>query len=192
MTGTGQHNRRGAIIGLAAVWLLLIGTVGGAHADAADERMVNVGLKIFPAVIAASDKLTTLPVDEHVKVSIVYLHDKPLAGQLVERLQHIGSLRGYRIDAEAIAVDRLPSLQRPPFALFIAERMGDNLDTVLDYARQHNAISFSPFRGDVERGVLAGIVVSDRILPYINLRTLSGLQHNLRPFFMKVAETYEP
>jgi hypothetical protein len=49
---------------------------------------------------------------------------------------------------------------------------------------------FSPFAGDVEAGVSSGLVVSDRILPYVNVEAmrLSGVQ--MKPFFLRVAEQY--
>jgi hypothetical protein len=75
--------------------------------------------------------------------------------------------------------------------IFVAEAQPQELRTILDLARSHRVIIFSPYEGDVERGAHGGISVRDRILPYINVHALrlSGIE--LKVFFLKVAERYE-
>ena len=72
--------------------------------------------------------------------------------------------------------------------VFLAEPLHDDLRLVLDFARSRNAMVFSPFEGDVERGAHGGISVRDRILPYINTSALQRDGIRLKAFFTKVAE----
>lgn len=176
-----------------AVLLLWLCTVALAYSDNQDERLVNVGLKLFPAVMAASEKLATLPDGETSRIYIVYRNNKPYARELAERLQQLGPLKGHRTLVLPLSARELrKGTHATPYALFIAQQLDEELAGVIHYARQNDVISFSPFRGDVEAGVLAGISISDRILPYINLQSLALQSHGLKPFFLKVAETYGP
>jgi len=50
---------------------------------------------------------------------------------------------------------------------------------------------FSPFKGDVEKVIHSGFVVSDRILPYINLTTIQQSRIKLKECFLKVSKYYE-
>jgi hypothetical protein len=163
-----------------------------AHADEAEKRLVQVGLRLLPAVIAADSSLDTMPAGTGITVVMIYIDDKPYAKHLAERLERLGSIKGQRLRIEVESVQQLTSRQDPPQALFLSQRLDNDLGRVIEYSRRNNVISFSPFRGDVEAGILAGIAVSERILPYINLQTLSGLSLELKPFFLKVAETYAP
>lgn len=57
------------------------------------------------------------------------------------------------------------------------------------YGIKHRIIIFSPFQGDVERGASGGILISDRILPYLNLETMHLSDIRIKPFFLRIAET---
>lgn len=160
-------------------------------ADEAEERLIHVGLKIFPAVIAANTALEKIPPEEILKIVILYRDNKAFAEQLAETLRTVSNIKGHMLEIKTLTVSQL-SLHPPPNALFLSQHMDEKLREIITYSITHNTISFSPFRGDVERGILAGIAVSDRILPYINLHTLSRQGLELKPFFMKVAETYAP
>lgn len=180
-------------LGLWRLWFALMVAVISlpANADVIEERLVNVGIKIFPAVMAAvqvtgehAGKLT---------IEIVYLDNERYAEKLAERLQSIGEIKGRELEVKSVSVKTLVNRKSPPpSALFVSQRMDKQIGQVIDYANAQNLLTFSPFRSDVEAGVLSGIIVSDRVLPYINLQTLSGMPFELKPFFLKVAETYAP
>lgn len=173
--------------------MLLIHPLQAVQGDEALQRRVLVGLKLFPAVLAASQALepdSTLP---SIRIFIVYQDDENSAEKLAETLRDIGEIKGNPLVVETLPIDLLPQHRGdPPFGLFIAQRNEDDVEMISRYGRDHNIITFSPFRGDVEKGILAGIVISDRILPYINRQTLAALPIGLKAFFLKVAEIYEP
>jgi hypothetical protein len=43
----------------------------------------------------------------------------------------------------------------------------------------------------VERGATGGIVVSDRILPYVNMETVRQSEIRIKSFFLRIAVAYE-
>jgi predicted nucleotidyltransferase len=65
------------------------------------------------------------------------------------------------------------------------------LQTLTVSANAKHMVVFSPFEGDVERGVQSGIAVEARVRPYLNTKALRNAQVRLKPFFMKVAKAYE-
>ncbi len=173
--------------------LLLLLPIQSVAADQALQRRVLVGLKIFPAVLAASQALEQKSELPNIRVLIVYHKDKDNAEELAETLRGIKKIKGKPLVVETIPISLL--LQGsipPPFGLFVSQRNDEDIEAISHYGQQHNIITFSPFHGDVEKGILAGIAISDRILPYINSQTLAALPTGLKMFFLKVAEIYEP
>ena len=65
------------------------------------------------------------------------------------------------------------------------------LDLARDDAERQWVGNVRFIAGDVERGVLGGIKVESRVLPYVNAMAMKESKINLKPFFMKVAKTYE-
>lgn len=193
MTGIAQTMGISMPLRRLLLLLLLIVPLQAALADEAQQRRVLVGLKLFPAVLAASEALGPESTLRNIRVIIVYQDDENSAEELADTLQSIGKIKEKKLVVETVPINRLPQHSSdPPFGLFIAQRNEEDVEVISHYGQQHNVITFSPFRGDVERGILAGIVISDRILPYINRQTLASLPFDLRAFFLKVAEIYEP
>jgi hypothetical protein len=59
------------------------------------------------------------------------------------------------------------------------------------YSGRNSIISFSPYEGDIERGVQGGIAVEARVRPYLNLTALRNAGIRLKSFFMEVAKKHE-
>lgn len=173
--------------------LFLIGLLSfGVGADTAQKRRILVGLKLFPAVIAANEHLLEEE-PKPLKLLIIYHDDADYAKELAETLRRVEHIKGRELKVDVMSFAKLLNgSSTPPDALFLSERLVDDIPAVAAYGIQHGVITFSPFNGDVELGILAGISISDRILPYINNGTLRRTQLSLKPFFLKVAEIYEP
>ena len=161
-----------------------------AQADDLSDARIRVAINVFPAFIAA--RSVAPPHPEH--IALVSADDGPkiagIAYVLYERLR--------KSQPEArLSLTRLDALQvshaRDPFtAVFLAQALDDReMQRLLTFVRTHHVLSFSPLAGDIERGVLGGIAVSDRILPEINLQSLIDHGIYLRPFFLKVSAHYE-
>jgi len=178
-------------------WLLyatlLLCLVPAATADSAERRMTSVGVRIFPSVLAASFKLNSQPQGSPLVIYVVYKDDADHARAVSERLAQMGPIKEHPLQPREIPASALSKLDGPaPFAILVSENVGRELPAVIDYSQKNDVLSFSPFSGDVEKGVLTGIIVSDRVLPYINLRTLAGMSFTFKPFFLKVAAAYAP
>ena len=173
--------------------LLLLLPLQSLAADQALQRRVLVGLKLFPAVLAASQALEPKSELRDIRVLIVHQGDKDNAEELADTLRAIREIKGKPLVVETIPISHLlHGSNTPPLGLFVSQRNDEDIEMISRYGQQHNVITFSPFHGDVEKGILAGISISDRILPYINSQTLAALPTGLKTFFLKVAEIYEP
>jgi hypothetical protein len=67
----------------------------------------------------------------------------------------------------------------------------EKLQTLTAFANERHMVVFSPFEGDVERGVQSGIAIEARVRPYLNTNALRAAQVRLKSFFMKVAKVHE-
>lgn len=175
---------------LLGALILLWGLPAPLWADQADRRVL-IGLKVFPAVVAANQSRPQGH-QRSVRLLVVYLDDRALAERTAARLRQIDSVREQPVRIQVSRYDRLPENGRPPVAgIFLAQWLNHRLEPVLQYARQHRTVLFSPFEGDVERGVMSGLSVRDRILPYVNVAALEAAGVRLKPFFMEVARRHE-
>lgn len=178
------------LTGLLATLLLL--SAAFAHAGGREESRAWAGLDLFPSVLAADAEIVDKRgPDGELSLLILYQTDRELAEEMARRLARTGTIRGIPIRVE-IARDPRPlhGTDPPPAGIFLAEpRIGD-LDAVIQFGRENGRLVFSPFAGDVERGVPAGISVSDRILPLVNAEALEVFGLRLKPFFLRIAEVY--
>jgi hypothetical protein len=176
--------------GFLAALLLLSAAV--ARAGDREESRAWAGLDLFPSVLAADAEIADKRgPDGALPLIILYQTDRELAEEMGRRLARTGTIRGIPIQVE---IARNPaSMQEtdsPPAGVFLAEpRIGD-LEAVIEFGRENRRLVFSPFAGDVERGVPAGIAVSDRILPLVNAESLDAFGLRLKPFFLRIAEVY--
>ncbi|MFW6241154.1 MAG: hypothetical protein ACOC98_11120 [Thermodesulfobacteriota bacterium] len=176
--------------GLLAALLLL--SAAFAHGGDREESRAWAGLDLFPSVLAADAEIADKRgPDGALPLVVLHQTDRELAEEMARRLARTGTIRGIPIRVE-IARDpaSLHGTGRPPAGMFLAEpRIGD-LDAVIQFGRENRRLVFSPFAGDVERGVPAGIAVSDRILPLVNAEALESFGLRLKPFFLRIAEVY--
>lgn len=106
----------------------------------------------------------------------------------VASLNTLEPVREMPIQAQAVSVSGLVAWSgAAPCCVFVGSPLLDELDHVLDFARQHKIPVFSPYAGDVARGATAGILVTDRIVPLVNPRVLQENKVELKPFFLKAA-----
>lgn len=146
---------------------------------------LRVGLNLVSTFAQARDGAQKIA-----EVWMVYVDD--VDSHSITYLQRRFSERGARLRIRPIALDQLHA-ERPgqPVLLVPAQPMNEvQLAQLLEFARQWKILSYSPYEGDVERGVLGGVQVTDRILPLVNLHELDALNIQLKAFFYKVAAKY--
>lgn len=178
------------VVGFLAALLLL--SAAFARAGDREETRAWAGLDLFPSVLAADAEIAEKRgPDGALPLIILYQTDRELAEEMARRLARTGTIRGIPIRVE-IARDSssLHGRDSSPAGVFLAEpRIGD-LEAVIEFGRGNGRLVFSPFAGDVERGVPAGIAVSDRILPLVNAEALDAFGLRLKPFFLRISEVY--
>lgn len=152
---------------------------------------LQIGSSILPGILAADKRLaavesTTLP------LYLVYRDNRRQAEQIRPGLEKIGRIRGRELRVESVSLDALARLEPPPAsAVFIAEPLGADLERLLEFARQRKLLLFSPFEGDVERGVATGFRVTDKVLPMVNMQALKQTNVQLKAFFLRIAVKHE-
>jgi len=178
---------------IAAMLLCLLGTLATSlPAQEALEPRLQIGINLLPAIIAANKAVISSPADTELSIYLVYDTNRYLAEQLQLRLARLGSIRKHRLLITALPLQSL--LETEPGnqgSVFIVEPFDDRLDELIDFARQRRTLLFSPFVGDVERGVNAGFQVTDKVLPMVNMESLKQSKIQLKAFFLRIAVKHE-
>lgn len=198
MQGTNQRRRQRTLVGII---LMLTFFVCPLSANEDDEILVRNGLKMFRTILIADQDIEDKHnADAGIDIIFIYRDDLPRAQNLARRfvLMGRGAAKG-KIKDRPISVHISTSLEQirkqelRPAGLFILDKVSDEaLSDAIKYGLEHNIVTFSPFKGDVEKGVLSGIVIDTRPRPFINQQTLQRSELRIKSFFLKVAEIYEP
>ncbi len=172
------------------IWaLLLLVCFGSLQANSVIAPRLRVGINLFPAFLAARMQSEQRP--DHAVVVFVEMNREieQIVDLLEDRLRR--SMPDTTLSLAKAGTLAAVHRNRPITALFIAQHLSEvEIAELTRFADSMQIISFSPFAGDVERGILGGIAVSDRILPEINLGTLRRSGISLKPFFLRVARHY--
>ena len=178
---------------LLALVLLISPFPGGVNAGEQETLRTWVGLDIFPSFLAADrDIASKTGSDGKLLLVLKYIDDKEAAEEMARHLKKINTIRGIPIRIELADDTSLEVYKDAQVAgIFITEKITRNLTDLLYYGKKYHVIVFSPFKGDIEAGVSGGIFISDRILPYVNIKAmrLSGIR--IKPFFLRIAKAYE-
>lgn len=185
-----------AALGASLLSVLLIFFVTGlVRADTFSDLRVQVGLKLFRTLVNADLDITEKTnANNELEILLVYGDDQSNVEELQQQLQkEFSTLNTLPVSIGAVALDALlKSSERMPAALFICQTLTNlERDALLQYSNAHHIILFSPFKGDVEKGVLGGISVQATVRPLINMQTLATSGINIKPFYLKVAKRYE-
>lgn len=187
---------------LLLITLLLCVSYTLAHAlDEAQERRVRTGMRLFRVILAADeDILSKTNEDGKLSLWVVYGADLKQAEDFAEELKELGkgddkgNIRKVPIEIKItndLSFDTSP--KSPPAGIFIVENLYDDAITrLVNYGISNHVIVYSPFEGDIDKGVLAGLAIETRVRPYINMQTMRDSKIRIKEFFLKVAKRYEP
>jgi len=173
-------------------WALIAHTASDAI-ESADQLWV--GMKMFPTMVSGDTRLDKkLGEDGKLLLLIVYRDNTTLAETVVTRLGRIANkINEHPLRIEATSTFNFESWQSTPVAgIFVAEPLPESQRLqVIQFGIAHHLVTFSSFADDVKDGMLAGIYVSGKIRPALNLRTLkaSGIQYNT--LILNIAKTYD-
>ena len=157
-----------------------------------DEQRFRIGLKLFPACVGALvglDKMTSA--DGKLLIIVVFAEDDHAAVQAANHLAEVGQIRGLPLEVKTLSASRLDGFDQGPVGAVFVSSIGVEPSRLRAWSRTSRTLVFSPFTGDVEDGAVAGIYVSDRILPLINPAQAKQAHVHFKPFFLRVARTHE-
>ncbi len=188
-----QARRLVALLGACVLTLSMAAAT--VQADSYDERRVRTGARLFRGMLAADTALEKhLDADGRLQV-LLYTADPKLGSEIAALIAPAAkaNLRGMPLQVTASAV--LPEagavLVSPPAGIFLATRPSDaELEQLIAWGIANHVIVYSPFEGDVERGVTGGLSIEAEVQPYVNLATLRASGVQLKPLFMKVAKVH--
>ena len=187
--------RRGLICLLLATTIVYAAAKPSVSDDFTDRRL-TIGARIFRALLAADTDLEGKTAgDDELKLCLLYLDDATNAKVVAEALSRRDDprIRGKEIQIETLSyAECLADPADHYAAIFLTQRISDaELARLINLSSSRNLIVFSPFEGDIERGVQSGIAVEARVRPYLNLTALRDAGIELKSFFMEVAKKHE-
>ncbi|MCB1889407.1 MAG: hypothetical protein KDH20_17500 [Rhodocyclaceae bacterium] len=194
MTRPSSSARRFLAAQLAVFALMLSMPSASLVAQSFGERRAHVGLKLFRTLLAADTGIhERAGSDGDLLVTFLHVDDsREAANHARELADHLDAIRGRSIRVEVASLEKvLGEESYRPAALFVSQRLAtDEIRRLVDYAVRRHVIVFSPFEGDVERGILGGISVEATVRPLINMQTLSASGLAIKAFYLKVAKRY--
>lgn len=165
----------------------------GAYSVERDELRVNAGLDLFPSLLTADlDIAKKRGGDGTITLLLLYTDNRSQAISMARKLGELKAIRDIPVRVE-VSNDLTMSTYavNPPAGIFLTQPLDEKLSGIIRFAVNKGIILFSPFQGDVEKGVLGGLHISDRVLPYINKSTMKSAGINIKQFFIRVSVIYE-
>ncbi len=162
-----------------------------AQNDTAARR--QLGIEQLPLVIAANQDLGAQGISDPLPVMLIYRDNPRVAEQLRQTLlKTVTAIRDRQIEVRSLSIEEL-LVENPPSlsSVFIAEPLDARLDDVIRFAENNRLLLYSPFKGDVERGVTAGFKVTHKVLPMVNIKALERAGIQLKAFFLRIAVKHE-
>ena len=174
--------------------ILLSSTIAGAGAVERDELRVNAGLDYFQSILTADLDIAEKKGDDgFLTLLLIYTDNRPQAEKMTRIISSLKEIKDIPIRVEITNDLTLSSFKdKPPAGIFITQPLENKLPDVVDYAVKNSIVLFSPFKGDVEKGVLGGIHISAKVRPYINLSAMKASKVRITKIFISVSETYAP
>lgn len=186
---------------LCLVLLVLVLLVPSAYAWEREDRLAIMAADLLPAILGAQQNFNEFYFPKYfeeqaevreIKVKVLFNKKRYLAERTVERINNLPLIKGIKLKAIATRPDDLVNENnrdnRFRQLIFIIENMGKQLYSVNELAINNNDITYSSSIKDVEKGVAVGLSVTERVLPIINESSLSKIQLQFSPLFMRIAK----
>jgi len=195
-----QRNANLLISRIRWTLLALLLVVPSAYGWDRDDRLAIMAADLLPAILGAQKNIhefyfpSSLEEQSEVReiiVQVLYRKKRYLAERAVKRVNNLSPIKGIKLKAVAIGPDEVANLNdqaNPRQLIFIIENMGEQLNAVQELAFKNNNITYSSSIKDVEKGIAVGLSVTERVLPVINESSLSKIQLQFSPLFMRIAK----
>ena len=184
------------------IWLALFCLANaGVNAGEMLDARINIGLKLFRAILAADLQIKTKKnANKELPLLLIYKDNPKRGQQFAQYLLQLGKknspaqikkipLRVSYISYQTFLVGQ----HERPAGIFLVDQMSSKeLAAITRYGIQNQLITFSPFEGDVQKDIAAGLSIGARVRPEINITTLNASEIKIKAFFLKVAKKHEP
>lgn len=178
----------------------LIATVAAAGhtalADSVDDRRVRAGARLFRSLLAAEVALESQVAADGALHVMVFGGDATQNADVAQLIASSGEagktgIRDLPVKIETIAnVAALDKTQQSAGIFLAAVPSEQDLTRLIQWSSAAHIVLYSPFEGQVERGVSAGLAVEAKVQPYLNLPALQAAGVEIKPFYLKVAKVY--
>ncbi|MCB1954424.1 MAG: hypothetical protein KDG55_02040 [Rhodocyclaceae bacterium] len=194
MTWRTPSLRRMLAAQLTAFALMLSMPSASLVAQTFGDRRAHVGLKLFRTLLTA-DMGIHERIDRDGQLLIVFAHadDARDASKHASDLAvDFAGIRGHPVRTDVATTEQILGKNGyRPAAIFLSQRLEESeVRRLVSYGIDHRIVVFSPFEGDVERGILGGISVEATVRPLINMKTLAASGLAIKDFYLKVAKHY--
>lgn len=182
------------ILARSILLLCCLLVAGQLFASEDDRRRVEMAAGIFPRVVAVDEDVEDKLNGGNLVMVLVYessLSGAEKVGQYVQ--QKAAKVGSFRVVTKIASVEQFLEMDYKSFtAVMIVEKLPQqSLEQVVAYSIRSGRMLMSPFEGDVEKGVMVGLFVGSRIVPWFNMHSLtrSGVRVNAR--LLGVSKRYE-
>jgi hypothetical protein len=198
-----QQNGQGKARATEGRWLTLLfcfvlllptNFLGKAFADSFEDRRIRTGARILRSLIAADLDLAEKRNPKGELVIWLVGGDAKLHVELRDLIApqskpSNGLIREYPVRFESVSTQASMASKELPVAVFVTQPLSQSqLTAWIEQGRTAKRILFSPFEGDVERGVTAGLSVQAKVQPMLNQGSMQSIGLRLKPFFARVAK----
>jgi len=153
------------------IFLSLLLLVSSSFANSYTDRRIQSGVKIFRSLVAADTKINKKVTGQgQLVLALVYKNNAQGAKTAQKNLKRAKlKIKKWSLKVVLMSITALKK-RKDIAAVFIAQPLKPkDLNVLINYSRAKKLILYSPFTGDVEKGVAAGLSVEARVRPYLNL-----------------------
>ena len=190
----------GVLVPLVALVVLGLTASAYVRADSRQDSRADLAARsIFRVVLGSDVELEKKRTPQGALLVVFFHNDDP------KRARQLADSFAARKAGEPQPVKSLPLVielttdptfagyaERVPAAVFVAQDVdGRTLKKIVEFGVARHVITYSPFEGHVESGVLAGLFVDAQVKPFLNRRTLAAGGVTLSPALMQYSRLYE-
>ncbi|KPA11038.1 hypothetical protein MHK_008740 [Candidatus Magnetomorum sp. HK-1] len=153
---------------------------------------IYMGIDLFPSFLA-SDKKIKNKMGENNQLNILLLYNKnrEQAEELAKRLLKVKKIRKIPVNVIIEHHTLIDKWQKKQLAgVFITETFL-NISSIIKFGIDKKIIVFSPFEGDVEKGMATGFFISEKVVPFINKKTIQSSNIHFKSFFLRISKSYD-
>jgi hypothetical protein len=184
------------------VWIALF-CLANARLNAGEmiDTRINIGLKLFRAILSADLNIKSKSnSDAELPLLLIYKDNIKKGNTHTQNLLALGKKNGRAqiksIPVKVTSVSYQSFLNRQfdkPAGIFLLDKLSmDEIRPISSYGINKQLIVYSPFDGDVEKNITAGLSIAARVRPVINVKIMNASNIQIKTFFLKVAKKYEP